>query len=37
MTSIWMESVNFKELHKSHTKAKDTIDRKKKEKEKGAL
>ena len=26
------ESVNFKELHKSHTKAKDTIDRKKKRK-----
>ena len=31
ISPIWYqyESVNFKELHKSHTKAKDTIDRKK--------
>ena len=36
ISSIWdqYESVNFKELHKSHTEAKDTIDRKKKRKRK---
>ena len=34
ISPVWnqYESVNFKELHKSHTKAKDTIDRKKKKK-----
>ena len=34
ISPIWYqyESVNFKELHKSHTKAKDTIDQKKKKK-----
>ena len=34
ISPIWYqyESVNFKELHKSHTKAKDTIDQKQKKK-----